>query len=175
MLWKRKEKVQEAEQVNKQEIDQSSLDSLALIPQILDALTKIEKTQKETSLQLEDLDELLQESKEVQEKSPMIDLDCAMLLCDVVYEFYDFARDCSSLDLDNQAKMMFNRSKKIAQAYGLEIIHEETVLFNEMLYTAKETVNLDGVLDLLIVKVLKCGYLHENKVIKKATAVVNKK
>jgi len=138
------------------------------LAEISDRLRKLENRQKETSLQIEGIDDFLQSgSKETALINTLI------ALVDVIGDFYYFAAAADS-PLFEQAQMMWNTAINAVEAAGLEMIETGNEPFDFRLHSA-ECVEQDyGMPNGHVIKTLKCGYIYRDEVIRRAAVVVNK-
>ena len=126
---------------------------------------RIETTQRETVLQLEEIDAIINEGTDIA-TSPIIDI------ADIVYDFYYFARNNDVLK--SQAQMMWNNTKKILSGAGIDILEPTMEQFNYNLHEAHDTVTDLDIPHELVTTTLKCGYIREGMILRRATVVVNK-
>ena len=126
---------------------------------------KIEKTQRETVLQLDEIDATINEGTD-RTISPIIDI------ADIVYDFYYFAHQDDVLK--SQAQMMWNNTKKSLRSAGIDILEPTGEQFNYNLHEAHDTVSVSNILHEVITATWKCGYIHEGKILRRAAVVVNK-
>ena len=156
-------------------IDPSVNENLA---EINERLRRIETKQKETGLQLEEIDGFLQGdvAADAAETEKTL-VEALIALADTIGNFYYFAdqgnrREDSSLF--EQARMMWNAAKNAAETAGLGIIEAEREPFDFRFHSA-ESVERDGDLpNGYVIKTLKCGYVYKDEVVRRATVVVNK-
>ena len=140
------------------------------LAEINERLRKIENRQKETSLQLEEIDEFLQGGG----NEPAL-VEAVIELSDIVGDFYYFAAAEADSPLLEQARMMLNAAKNAAEAAGLEIIEAGDESFDFRLHSAESTEQEDDMPNGHVIKTLKCGYIYRDKIIRRAVVVVNKK
>jgi molecular chaperone GrpE (heat shock protein) len=139
------------------------------LTEISERLRRIETKQKETSIQLEELDDLLQSDGN---KTALIDALSALV--DTIGDFYFFASADSNSPLFEQAQMMWNTAKNAARSAGLEIINAANEPVNFYLHTRESTEQNFDMPNGYIIKTLKCGLLYQNEIIRRAVVVVNK-
>ena len=152
---------------HREESDNKHDEIVDLISSLNTRLDKIENRQKETSLQLEDLDSLLQE--ESREGLP----EALMALIEIIYDFYQFAD--SDSPLYEQARMMFNKAVKSAKVVNLEVIADEGTVFDFRLHTAQGTESVPDLPDGCIIRTLQCGFMYRDKILRRAVVIINKK
>jgi molecular chaperone GrpE (heat shock protein) len=137
------------------------------LAEISGQLCKIETKQKETSIQLEDLDELLQDGGN---KAALI--DALIALVDTIGDFYFFAHEDSPLS--EQARMMWNTAKNAAKSAGLEVIVAANEPVNFYLHAIESAEQNFDMPNGYVIKTLKCGYIYQNEIIRRAVVTVNK-
>ena len=135
----------------------------------LDALSsivrRIELTQQETVLQLEEIDAAINDDtgKTV---LPIIEI------ADIVYDFYYFARNDDALK--SQAQMMWSNAKKCLRSAGIDILEPTGEQFNYSLHIAHDTVSYANIPHEVIAATLKVGYIQDATILRRATVIVNK-
>ena len=134
-----------------------------------DHLRRIETRQKETSLQLEELDNFLQSSG----GAPLL-VDALIALVDIIEDFYYFAATDPYSPLFDQARMMKNAAANAAETAGLMIIDPANEPFDFRLHTAESTGEDNGLPNGYVIKTLKCGYIYKEEIIRRAAVVINK-
>lgn len=137
--------------------------------EINDRLQKLETKQKETSLQLEEIDEFLQSNGSETEL-----VDALVELADTIGDFYLFSAADKYSSLFEQAQMMWNTTINAAEAAGLGIIQAENEPFDIRLHSAENTEQDNSLPNGYIIKTLKCGYIYKDEVMRRAMVVVNK-
>ena len=156
---------------------QSDLPALQINRHILDGrlaeiserLRRIESRQKETSLQIEEIDGFLQGGGN---ESVLVSVLIALL--DSLEDFYHFAAGDTDSPLLEQAWMMWNAAKNAAESAGLEIIAAEYEPFDFLRHSAESAEQDNGIPSGYVIKTLKCGYIYRNDIIRRAAVVVNK-
>lgn len=131
-------------------------------------LDKIENRQKETMLQIDDIDNFLQEDNN-QDGLP----EALMALIEIIYDFYLYAGQDSALY--EQAQMMLNKAKKSAESVGLEVVGGKGEVFDFRLCTVQGTDDAPDLPDGCITQVLQCGFIFKDEILRRAVVVVNKK
>jgi molecular chaperone GrpE (heat shock protein) len=139
------------------------------LAEISGRLYKIEAKQKETSIQLEELDDLLQNGGN---KTALI--DALITVIDTIEDFYFFAGADADSPLFEQAQMMWNTAKNAARSAGLEIINAVNEPVNFYLHTIESTEQNFDMSNGYVIKTLKCGYIYQNEIIRRAVVIVNK-
>ncbi|MDR2701780.1 MAG: nucleotide exchange factor GrpE [Spirochaetaceae bacterium] len=139
------------------------------LAEISGRLGKIETKQKETSIQLEELDDLLQRDDK---KCALI--DSLIALVDTIGDFYFFAGADANSPLFEQAQMMWNAAKNAARSAGLEVINAANEPVNFYLHTVESTEQNFDIPNGYIIKTLKCGIIYQNEIIRRAVVMVNK-
>ena len=137
------------------------------LEEISGRLYKIETKQKETSIQLEELDDLLQNGGN---KAALV--DALISLIDTIGDFYFFA-DADS-PLFEQARMMWNNARNAAKSAGLEVIIADNEPVNFFLHTIESAEQNFDMPNGYVVKTLKCGYIYQNEIVRRAVVTVNK-
>lgn len=132
-------------------------------------LYKIETKQKETSLQLEEIDEFLQDNGN---KNALI--DALITLIDIIGDFYFFAVADAQSPLFEQAQMMWNTAKNAAKSAGLEVITAANEPVNFYLHSIESAESNFDMPNGYVIKTLKCGYIYQNEIIRRAVVMVNK-
>jgi len=136
---------------------------------IRERLRRIETKQKETSLQLEEIDDFLQNSGN---ESALV--DSLMALVDTIGDFYYFAAADEDSPLFQQAQLMWNAAKNAAGSAGLEIIDACSEPFDFRFHSVESTGQDNSVPNGYVIKTLKCGYRYNDEVIRRAAVVANK-
>ena len=146
---------------------------------IIKVIEKIESKQKETMLQLEDIDSLLQEELENRDNNNNGNGNdnnglpkALMALIETIYDFYLYVEP--GTPLFDQAEMMFGRSVKTAKDVELEVIVDEGANFDFRLHTAHGTEEEPNLPDGHIVKTLQCGFIYKDEILRRAVVIVNK-
>ena len=131
-------------------------------------MEKIETKQKETIIQLEDIDSFLQDD-EISGGLP----EALMVLVETIYDFFLYTEP--DTPLFDQAKMMFDRAAKTAKGVGLEVVVDDGKNFDFRLHTAQGTENAHYLPDGHIVRTLQCGFIFKDEILRRAVVVVNKR
>jgi len=132
-------------------------------------LRKIETRQKETSIQLEEIDDFLQNSGN---ETALV--DSLIALADTIGDFYFFAAEDRDSPLFEQAQMMRNRAKNAVEAVGLEIIDAGDEPFDFRLHSAEGAEQDIDMPNGYVIKTLKFGYMYQDKIIRRAAVIINK-
>jgi molecular chaperone GrpE (heat shock protein) len=132
-------------------------------------LRRIETRQKETSIQLEEIDELLQNSD-----NETAFVDALIALADTIGDFYFFTAADQSSPLFEQAQMMWNRARSAVEAVGLEIIDASDEPFDFRLHSAEGAEQNPDIPNGYVIKTMKSGYIYQEKVIRRAAVIINK-
>ena len=133
-----------------------------------ECLRRIETRQKETSLQLDELDNMLQNSSDTDLVSALV------TLIDIIDDFYYFAAADPLSPLFEQAQMMKNKAISAAENTGLKIIESENEPFDFRFHSAETTSEDSNIPNGSVIKTLKCGYIYGEQVIRRAAVVINK-
>jgi molecular chaperone GrpE (heat shock protein) len=132
-------------------------------------LRRIEAKQKETSIQLEEIDDFLQSNG-----NETVFIDALMALTDTIADFYFFAGKDEDAPLFEQARMMWNRAKSAVESAGLSIIDAGNEAFDFRLHSAENVEQDLNIPNGYIIKTLKFGYIYRNEVVRRAAVVINK-
>jgi len=138
------------------------------LAEISERLRRIENKQKETSLQIEEIDDFLQGGGE----STLV--DALIALTDTIGDFYHFAGADADSPFFEQARMMWNAAKSAVEAAGLEIIDACREPFDFHRHSVEETEQDNDMPNGYVIKALKCGYVYKDKIVRRAAVVVNK-
>ena len=142
-------------------------EAVNLLLEIKEYLNRVEKKQKESSLQLDDISEMLGGDTGVY-------IDALIETADVIEDFYRYAVESSEVSLYTQAKMMWDSAKSTLENAGLEVIDDKGAVFDFKYHTAKGTSSVLGVPDGCILKIIKSGYVKNGDIIRQASVIVNK-
>ncbi|WP_461256897.1 nucleotide exchange factor GrpE [Treponema sp. R80B11-R83G3] len=129
----------------------------------------IETRQKETIIQLEEIDDFLQNNG-----NENVLIDTLIALTDTIGDFYFFAAVDRNSPLFEQAQMMWNRAKSAVEAVGLKIIEANNVDFDFHLHSAESTEQNMEMQNGYVINTLKFGYIYKDKVLRRAAVIVNK-
>jgi molecular chaperone GrpE (heat shock protein) len=132
-------------------------------------LRRIETRQKETIIQLEEIDDFLQNNGN---ETALI--DTLITLTDTIGDFYFFTAADQNSPLFEQAQMMWNRAKSAVEAVGLKIIDANNAVFDFHLHSAEGAEQNMEIPNGYVIKTLKFGYIYKDKVIRRAAVIVNK-
>jgi len=132
-------------------------------------LRRIENRQKETSIQLEEIDNFLQDGGN---ENALI--NSLIALADTIGDFYFFAAADLNSPLFEQAQMMWNKAKSAIEAVGLEIIDANNVVFDFRLHSAESAEQDINIPNGHVIKTLKLGYMYQDEVIRRAAVIINK-
>jgi hypothetical protein len=132
-------------------------------------LRRIETKQKETSIQLEEIDDFLQSGAH-----ETVLIDALIGLIDTIGDFYFFFFVFFFFPLHEQARMMRNTAKNAAETAGLEIIEPENEPFDFRLHSAESAEQDINVPNGYVIKTLKLGYVYNNEVARRAAVIINK-
>ena len=140
------------------------------LAEISERLRRIENKQKETSLQLEEIDDFLQRG----DSNESVLVNALTALSDTIGDFYYFAAADADSPLFEQARMMWNAAKSEAEAAGLEMIDACHEPFDFRRHSAEGTEQDDDMPNGYVIKTLKCGYVYKDEIFRRAAVVVNK-
>ena len=137
--------------------------------EIKDRIRRIETKQKETSIQLEEIDGFLQNGG-----NETGFIDAIITITDIIYDFYFFScREEESL-LCEQARMMWNAAVNAAESAGLRIINAGSEPFDFRVHSTESTEQDCSLPNGYVTKTLKCGYIYNDEIIRRAVVIVNK-
>ena len=139
------------------------------LAEINERLRKIETRQKETSIQLEEIDSFLQDGGNETEL-----INTLITLADIIGDFYYFAAADPNSPLFGQASMMWNKTKNAVEAVGLEIIDANNEPFDFHLHSAENAEQDVNIPNGYVIKTLKFGYMHQNEILRRAAVIINK-
>jgi molecular chaperone GrpE (heat shock protein) len=132
-------------------------------------LRRIETKQKETSIQLEEIDNFLQDGG-----NETVLVDALVELADTIGDFYFFANPDQSSPLFEQASMMWNSAISALEAVGLDIIDAGNEPFDFRLHSAEGVEQNMDIPNGYVIKTLRFGYIYKNEVVRRAAVVINK-
>jgi molecular chaperone GrpE (heat shock protein) len=139
------------------------------LAEINERLRRMENRQKETSLQIEEIDGFLQGGGN---ESALVDALIALL--GTIEDFYCFAAADTGSPLFEQARMMWNSAQNAAESTGLEIIEAGCEPFDFSRHSVESTAEDCAIPNGYVVNTLKRGYIYRNEIIRRAAVVVNK-
>ena len=134
-----------------------------------DFLRRIETQQKETSLQLDELDDFLQN-----DGTNTLLLEALITIADIIGDFYYYASTDPFSPLFEQAQMMKNAAENAMEAAGLLIIDSANQPFDFRLHSAESTGEDNDIPNAYVIKTLKYGYIYRDEIIRRASVVINK-
>jgi molecular chaperone GrpE (heat shock protein) len=137
--------------------------------EIKERLRRIETRQKETSIQLEEIDNFLQDGGN---ETALI--DALIVLADTIGDIYFFAAAEQGSPLFEQASMMWNKAKSAVEAAGLNVIDARNEPFDFRLHSAESAMQDMDIPNGYVIKTLKFGYIYQDKVIRRAAVIINK-
>ena len=139
------------------------------LAEMAERLRRIETKQKETSIQLEEIDDFLQTGGS---ESALVESLTALV--DTIGDFYYFAADDEGSPLFDQAQLMWNAARSAAAAAALEIIDAESEPFDFRFHSVESAEQDDNLPNGYVIRTLKCGYIYKDEIIRRAAVVVNK-
>ena len=139
------------------------------LSEINDRLRRIETKQKETSLQIEEIDNHLQSDGD-----ETVFISALIALSDIIEDFYYFAAEDENSPLFEQAQMMWNAAKNKAETAGLTLIDSADEPFDFNIHSIKGTAYDESLPTGYVIKTLKCGYIFKDELIRHAAVIVNK-
>ena len=139
------------------------------LAEINERLRKIENRQKETGIQLEEIDDLLQNGG-----AETALIDALIALADTVGDFYFFAAADQDSPLFEQARMMWNNANNAVESVGLKIIDASNEPFDFRFHSAESAEQNLEMPNGYVIKTLKFGYIYSDEVIRRAAVIINK-
>ena len=136
---------------------------------INERLRRIESKQKETSLQIEEIDNYLQGDSD-----ETVFISALIALADIIEDFYYFAAGDKDSPLFEQAQMMWNAARNKATTAGLTIIDTALEPFDFNIHSVEGTAWDDSLPAGYVIEILKCGYIFKDEIIRQAAVIVNK-
>ena len=140
---------------------------------INERLRKIENIQKETSLQLDAMDEALHGSADDSENEKAL-VDVLITLMDTIGDFFHYAASVSDTALYEQARMMWDSAINTAKTTEVQIINPFNEPFNFLLHSAESADHDINLPNGYVIKTLKCGFIYREKIVRRASVIVNK-
>ena len=139
---------------------------------VLERLDGLEKTamaidnrQKEMILQLEELDASINGDSKVH-------FEQLMTLSDIIYDFFCYSKKDEAIAA--QAKMMWQGTTAALKKAGIEVVEPTGKTFSFSLHIAHDTTSRPDIPHEWISETLKCGYVFGERILRRATVVVNK-
>jgi len=134
-------------------------------------LRKVDNRQKETSIQLDEISELLQEdTSEVR-----LLIDALTAIAGQLENFYLFASEDKQSSLFEQAGMMWGAARKSLEGAGITTIGGEGFPVDFLLHSPVRTDADERFPEGYVLKTLESGYVYKSEIIKRASVIVNKK
>jgi molecular chaperone GrpE (heat shock protein) len=147
----------------------AAFDVKELLGETNERLRRIETRQKETSIQLEEIDDFIQNGG-----AETALVDALIALTDIIGDFYFFAAAEQDSPLFEQAQMMLNRAKSAVEAAGISVIDAINEDFDFRFHSAEGAEQDIDMPNGHVIKTLKFGYLYQDKVIRRAAVIINK-
>ncbi|MCL2321001.1 MAG: nucleotide exchange factor GrpE [Oscillospiraceae bacterium] len=155
-----------------------SIDAAIIYDEINKNIVKINKSQKEISYNMEEVNEFIQEYKDDYEDEIKRENDSLLKglisIADVVEDFYVFCLSFGDDERKTSGEMIWNSILKKLSLSGLVRIFDEKTkpdaVFNTVISTSEDLSLPEG----YIIKTVKSGYIYKNKVIRKSSVIVNK-
>jgi molecular chaperone GrpE (heat shock protein) len=139
------------------------------LTEINERLRRIEIKQKETSLQIDEIDNYLQI-----DDIKTVFINALIALADIIEDFCKYAAEDIESPLFEQAQMMWNAARNKVETAGLTIIDTAAVPFDFNIHSIKGTAYDDSLPAGYVIKILKCGYIFKDEVIRRAAVIANK-
>jgi len=139
------------------------------LDEVRERLRRIENGQKETSLQLEEIDEFLRDGGG---EGALV--EAAIALSDTIEDFYHFASADPGSALFDQARMMRAKARGAARSAGIEAIDPAGEPFDFRLHSAEIAERDPDAPEGHVLRTLKCGYIYKEQIARRAAVAVNK-
>ena len=139
------------------------------LAEINERLRKIEIGQKETSLQIEEIDSNLHGDSD-----ESVYISALISLADIIEDFYYFALTDMGSALFEQAQIMWDAARNKIENAGLTIIDPASEPFDFNFHSIQGTAWDESLPAGYVIKTLKCGYIFKDEVIRQAAVIVNK-
>jgi molecular chaperone GrpE (heat shock protein) len=133
-------------------------------------MRKLERHQKEASIQLDEINELLNNGGDT-----ALLLDSLIGLADLIENFYLFASEDRESPLFGQGELMWKAARKKLDAAGLKIINGEGMPLDSRLHSPVRTDFDESLPNGHVIGTLASGYTRDGEVIRRASVIVNKK
>lgn len=151
-------------------------------------LKRIGIEQNKANTQLEEVIELVGEENEknivintINEKLSANDDEKLLLvngfirILDQIENLYRFSVKSSNDNWSQQLEIIWSNISNELLSMGVMQIDVDKILYNKNLYIVKDVKYNPDVADGILLEVLRCGYIYQSKVLRKAEVVVNKK
>ena len=126
----------------------------------------IDNRQKEMVIQLDELDAVVNED-------PQKQFEPLMALSDIIYDFFCYSKKDEAII--DQARMMWQGTTSALKKVGMEVVDPTGETFNYILHIAHSTTSEPDIPHECISETLKCGYVYGDKILRRATVIVNKR
>jgi hypothetical protein len=132
-------------------------------------LGRVEVRQKEMSLQLDEIIEILQDGTDET-------VNAAMSLFGMVFDFCIYCENSGDGTLGSQAGMMRREANKVMTRAGFRVVEPmRGVAVDISLHTINNTESIQDLPDGVIIKTISPGFVKDDKILRRAVVVVNKK
>ena len=181
-FWKRAKQLADTSAQNAvRGIGEQLAETSGYFAELAERLRRIETKQKETSLQLDEIDNFLQSGGS---ESGLV--DALIALADTIGDFYYYAGQEKQSDdspdddtdesspLFEQARMMWNTAKNAMETAGIEVIDAANKPFDFRFHSAESAEQDNNLPNGYVIKILKYGYIYKDEVIRRAAVVVNR-
>ena len=182
VFWKRTKQLADTSAQNAvRGIGEQLAETSGYFAELAERLRRIETKQKETSLQLDEIDNFLQSGGS---ENGLV--DALVALADTIGDFYYYAGQekqsdespdgdmNETLPLLEQARMMWNAAKNAMETAGLEVIDAANEPFDFRFHSAESAEQDNSLPNGYVIKTLKYGYIYQNEVLRRAVVIVNK-
>jgi molecular chaperone GrpE (heat shock protein) len=142
-------------------------------------LTELNKKQTDTSLQIEEIYDLVKEQEVLRktaaaEKARADHLVLAAIgLCDLLEDFYAYAKQNGGEDLKRQAELLWEKAGGILSGRGIFRFGEEGQPLDPRIHSVRASVESSFPRE-QVVRVLQSGYGYQNILVRKAAVVVSR-
>jgi molecular chaperone GrpE (heat shock protein) len=144
-------------------------------------LAELNKKQTDVSLQIEEIYDLvkeqdtrlLQETLDTEKAQSNRLASAAISLCDLLDDFYAYARQSGNEELRHQAGILWKKSGGILAGCGIFRFGEEGQPFNPQIHTVKASAESPFPRE-HVIQVLQSGYVYQNALVRKAAVVLSR-
>lgn len=140
---------------------------------------KLVNKQGAMNMQVEEMYSILEEQENTDKEEELAEennklVNTLIATADLVEDFYLYYREHHDEALTVQSAIMWNTLCKTLAVAGITRIADENTPFHMQLNTIEGITNDQSLPNSFIVNVLKSGYQYKDKVVRKATVIVNK-
>lgn len=154
----------------------SKIDDLS--DKLINNFKQTNNRQSEANINLEQLIDKMEDlntlninfEKEQDEKNKLINALINILdLNDDIFTYLDETND------NSQVKLAYELIDKELTLLGIKIINDINVLIDHRYHYIEKIINDNAKPDLMVIKIIKKGYLYNGNIIRKASVIVNKR